>query len=326
MSRTARRRGFTLIELLVVIAIIAVLIGLLVPAVQRVREAAAQTACRNNLKQIGLALHNYHDTKNSLPPAYRYVAPPKATTGAGGVSPSISDRPLPTAKWPFIYTAPGWGWAAHLLPYIEQGALEGQIHWELPVEHPDNDRARVTPVKVFTCPSDNGAGVFTVWSQLNNPLGQAATNSYAACFGTGNGLGEHPESGNGVFYRNSSTKLLDIVDGASATLAVGERADALCPAPWAGCMTNATIRTGPNVPIFLAAIEEAPTLVMARAGRHLLNADYSEPYDFYSPHPGVGMFLFVDGSVHAMSFATPLEVWAAIATRAGGESVPAAGF
>jgi prepilin-type N-terminal cleavage/methylation domain-containing protein len=324
MRRPLHRSGFTLVELLVVIAIIAILIGLLLPAVQRVREAAAQTGCRNNLKQIGLALHNYHNTKEHLPPAYQYTE--RSKIKASPINPSISDRPLPQAKWPFIFTAPGWGWAAHLLPFVEQDALGRQIHWELPVEASDNDVARTTIVRLFSCPSDNGTGIFTVWSQLNNPLGQAATNSYAACFGTGNGIGEHPETGNGVFYRNSAVKMTDILDGASATLAVGERASELCPAPWAGCMTNATIRTGPNVPVYLAAIEEAPTLVMARAGRHFLNADYSEPYDFYSPHPALGMFLFMDGSVRAMSFTTPLAVWSAIATRAGGEMVPADGF
>src|SRR6185437_12636571 len=96
------RRGFTLIELLVVIAIIAVLIGLLLPAVQQVREAAAKTKCVNNLKQIGLALHNYHDSTNHFPPGY------------------VDGNTNPTTT-PDHDVGPGWGWASFLLPYVEQG-------------------------------------------------------------------------------------------------------------------------------------------------------------------------------------------------------------
>src|SRR5215475_12809806 len=102
-SRTHSRPGFTLIELLVVITIIAILIGLLLPAVQKVREAAARTKCFNNLKQIGLALHNYHDTNRSFPSGY--------VSGISG-----------TAD-----TGPGWGWSASILPHVEQQALYSNI-------------------------------------------------------------------------------------------------------------------------------------------------------------------------------------------------------
>src|SRR5262249_27514980 len=100
------RRAFTLIELLVVMAIIGVLIGMLLPAVQKVREAANRTSCQNNLKQMGLALHGYHDVRGTFPSGY--LCQPKP------------DRNI---------TAPGWGWAALLLPYVEQGSLAQQINY-----------------------------------------------------------------------------------------------------------------------------------------------------------------------------------------------------
>jgi prepilin-type N-terminal cleavage/methylation domain-containing protein len=315
--------AFTLIELLVVMAIIAVLVGLLLPAVQKVREAANRTKCLNNLKQMGLALHLYHDNQGCFPAGYLYHGTSSQPPGPTPF-PRIRHRPPPTSF--FTPNAPGWGWASLLLPYLEQTALAQLTDYNLPVEGPSSLPIRTVMLPMYTCPSDTGTGIFLVLSGKSQALATAATNSYAACYGSGFLLPTKPDAGNGVFSRNSHVRIADILDGTSNTLAIGERGAFFCQTPWAGVMTGGTARTTPGAPVYSAVVEPAPTMVMVQVGNHQISDPNCEPYDFFSPHTGVGVFVFADGSGHGLSVNTDLTVLQALATRAGGEVIDAAGY
>jgi prepilin-type N-terminal cleavage/methylation domain-containing protein/prepilin-type processing-associated H-X9-DG protein len=297
------RHGFTLIELLVAIAIIALLIGLLLPAVQKVRESANRVRCENNLKQLGLALHHFHDNYGAFPAGYLCRV-----------------RPDPTA------TAPGWGWAAQLLPFLEQDALGRQIDLSVPVEDPAHRAVRTQGLRLFVCPSDRETGVFTVQDAGGTPLADAATNSYAACYGAGGEIADDPAGGNGLFFRNSRVRFADVTDGTSNTLALGERAALFTQTPWAGAVSGGTTRVTPGAPVLGSAVEAAPTQTLAHTGSHTINDPDADPDDFFTPHAGVGNFLFGDGSVRPIHARLPLPILQALSTRAGGEVVDANSF
>lgn len=316
-SRLARARsGFTLVELLVVIAIIGVLVGLLLPSVQKIRSAAARISCGNNLKQIGLALHHYHDARGAFPPAYNFAGGASVATGSGtrkfdhGGPPSTSDP-----------QDPGWGWAAYLLPFIEQDSLWRQIDFSLPVERPSVAEIRIMRLSIFTCPADRDTGVFSILTPQGAELATAATNSYAACYGAEGLILTQPGSGNGIFYRNSFTRMAEITDGLSNTIAIGERGALFAQSPWAGVFTHGTLRTTPGAPVYVAQVHVPPDMVMARIGRKPLNSPYSEPYDFFSPHEQLVQFLFADGSVHSLKTSISIRTLQALATRAGDEVI-----
>jgi prepilin-type N-terminal cleavage/methylation domain-containing protein/prepilin-type processing-associated H-X9-DG protein len=312
-TRTVRP-GFTLIELLVVIAIIAILIGLLVPAVQKVREAAARTQCVNNLKQIGLACHAYHDVSRRFPPGY--VAGGPYTDGAAD-------------------TAPGWGWAAFLLPYLEQGNVHRQLDFRRPVR---NSTAIQTLLPLYLCPSDlTPAAAFAVPDGFGATVCLAAPTSYAACVG-GDESDTRDPTGQGIFYRNSQTRLADVRDGTSNTLLIGERAWSNANGIWAGAIPGGVLRRGqdnPCQPVVPGAWYPAATLVQAHAhlNNALLDPDGSAGMDdFGSRHPGGSNFVFADGSVHFLrsvpsdnpdgSYTPDGLIFQALATRASGEVVP----
>jgi prepilin-type N-terminal cleavage/methylation domain-containing protein/prepilin-type processing-associated H-X9-DG protein len=291
-----RRHGFTLIELLVVIAIIAILIGLLVPAVQKVREAAARTQCANNLKQIGLACHAYHDAYHVLPPGYA------ATTG-------------------YPSTSPGWGWAAYLLPYLEQQNLYRQINFALPVE---SQAVIQNSVSVYLCPSDSPpSSPFAVSDATFKSLCTAAPSSYAATCGSDASEVDDP-TGNGIFYRNSRTRFTDITDGTSNTTMIGDRAWVDSNGIWAGAPQGAVTRPGPTNP-WPSATGPAQALVLVHNNWVNIKTDADGGLDdFSSRHLGGVNLVFADGSVRFIASITAdgpvhLAFWA-MGTRAAGDS------
>ena len=326
MSSSSRNsRGFTLIELLVVIAMIAVLIALLLPAVQAAREAARRIQCVNSLKQMGLALQNYHDSAGSYPAGY-YATSPFVN--------GVSD------------TARGWGWGSMILPQIEQGPLYNAANFGLNVESPANTTAIATSLSAYLCPSDPAPiGTFATSDASGNLVALMGASSYAACTGgdesdviTGinnDGLGR------GLFYRNSRTRISDITDGTSNTISVGERAWSITSGVWAGSVVNGVVRRGPanacpNTGAFFYA-----SAAMTLAHCNVLNTD-TDPDggidDFSSRHPGGANVAFADGSVHFLKnvlrnsgtrpdgstiYSPGSLVLQALGTRNGGEVISA---
>ncbi len=283
--RSRSPRGFTLIELLVVIAIIAVLIALLLPAVQAAREAARRIQCTNNLKQIGLALHNYHESLLVFPPGY------------------MAGRPLVDAE---TDTAPGWSWASMILPQLDQAPLYSSLNFALPVQAAANTTGVVTNLRGFICPSDQiQRATFPVGDGLGGTVATVAPTSYAGCTGddaSDTALGVNNDGvGRGVFFRNSAVSIAAVSDGTSQTILVEERAWGNAEGTWTGAIAGGVIRRGPFNPCPGSgeATHLAPTLVLAHC--HLLNtnSDFDGGLDDASSfHPGGANILFADGSVH----------------------------
>jgi prepilin-type N-terminal cleavage/methylation domain-containing protein/prepilin-type processing-associated H-X9-DG protein len=295
-----RRAGFTLIELLVVIAIIAVLIGLLLPAVQKVREAAARSQCINNLKQVGLALQSYHDTAKQFPPGY-----------VSGVDGAGND------------TGPGWGWAAHVLPQMEQDNLFRRIDLKQPIEAGANSQPRVVIVKSFLCPSDTApqeafpVGPRSSTGQLTSTTCTVAPANYVGSFG----IGEPGVDGDGIFYRNSAVRIGDVTDGTSSTLMAGERSFRFAEATWVGAVTGAHHAPAPGSN--LAYTEPvAANYVLAHTGETYQGPAYPQETNHFSArHTGGGNFVFADGHVAYLSTSTTYATYKALSTRAKGEAI-----
>ncbi|MEZ6121594.1 MAG: DUF1559 domain-containing protein [Planctomycetaceae bacterium] len=279
-----KRRAFTLIELLVVIAIIAILIALLLPAVQQAREAARRTQCKNNLKQIGIALHNYHDTHNAFPPGW------------------VSSNQF--------------GWQTFLLPHLDQAPLYNQFHFSVPLADnvtgsPTNAILAQTILPAYRCPSDTGLDRQTPYWQGTGTTGvivDQATSNYPGSFGPVQiGPGTWSNAG-GFMTQNSRVRFRDITDGTSGTFAVGERAptelNGFEHSHWAGIEAN-------------IGIWDHKILAVTWDN---LNG-ITDPAGFSSRHEGGGQFLLCDGATRFVSENIDLTVYQNLSTIGGGEVI-----
>ncbi|MDY3554021.1 DUF1559 domain-containing protein [Gemmata sp. JC717] len=301
MSRTARRSAFTLIELLVVIAIIAILIGLLLPAVQKVREAAARMSCQNNIKQLAIAIHSYHDAVGQFP-----------TSGAPGY---VDNNSVNTQNW---------SWLVKILPYIEQDNLFRATGAPTAVVNA-NPTAVQTTVKTFLCPSDfNNATARTDTNIAYNTVFAVGLTNYKGVSGSAwvwgkyetgpSGLsGTNPglDCGNGWVYRSNGGQnypgprtMASITDGTSNTLFVGEDVPEfnqhLSWPHFNGCTGTTAI---------------PPNNINTFASRE----DWPNVYSFRSRHTGGLNFAFGDGSVRFITNSIALTTYRALGTMNGNE-------
>jgi prepilin-type N-terminal cleavage/methylation domain-containing protein/prepilin-type processing-associated H-X9-DG protein len=316
-ARLPLRAGFTLVELLVVIAIIAILIGLLLPAVQQVRAAAARVQCQNNLKQIGLALHNYHDTYKYFPCGYAVGGP---LPGAWG----YWTPPYPTPPNPYLSrpgcAEQGFGWIARILPQLEQDNLYKRIDWsQWPwYQGPPGNRINGIPLPVVQCPADPRAS--QVWTSGSD---SAALTSYLGVSGT------NQRAYDGILHVNSRVKVVAVTDGTSNTLLVGERPPStrLQFGWWmAGCgdwpffgVTDVLLGVSEidlNDPPQPEYVPE-----FYRPG-DLNDPDQLHRWHYWSMHSGGGNWLMADGSVRFISYTAGKAILPAMATYRGGETIP----
>jgi len=346
-ATNGRERGFTLVELLVVIAIIGVLVALLLPAVQAAREAARRSQCSNNMRQVALAIINFHDNRNHQP-QYHAAFPPGTSGGSG------SGRGGGATAWTYNYaTDPGPVWSVLILPYMEQQPLFDRFDKKVTMNHANNRPAVQHIVTTYVCPSaesasqpimdrDNAAhsnpspslGLYYGASMGptepdtchfcsdksgvadKNGTDSNGTENSSCCQGKAYGTLSYEtpqlkpgDSSTGMFGRNYiKRKFREVTDGLSNTILIGETIPEQC-------IYQATY--GPNFSLAGTSIPlntfEPPC--KAPPGCHNLACG------FKSYHPGGAQFAFVDGSVHLINETIDYQLYNELGTRAGGETV-----
>lgn len=329
-ARVRARRGFTLIELLVVIAIIAILVALLLPAVQQAREAARRSQCKNTLKQIGIALHSYHDVHSTLPPGY-------VSRGVSSTDPASTE------------TAQGFSWATMILPFADYASLYETLNFSLDADEPSNLANGQTSLPFFRCPSDpskerfnmTDSGGATINDTLGNPL-ELPTSNYVGIIGYGS-LSMTPgnPAGPGVLYRNSKVQFRDITDGTSSTIMAGERAsqhqfDANNPSmkvnansTWYAAIPGIAARSA-GMMMMPMMTEASPSLILGHVGQpammgmmqmHSVHNNTNHIVHFSSRHVGGSHFLLADGHVIFLSQNIAYDTFRYLGTRDDGEQL-----
>ncbi|MFP6673846.1 MAG: DUF1559 domain-containing protein [Pirellulaceae bacterium] len=289
-----KKLAFTLVEMLVVILVIGILIALLLPAVQAAREAARRTACQNNLRQIGIALHHYHDKFKHFPSGWTASGPDGGT---------------------------GWGWAALTLPYLDQSNLNRLIDYRAHIDSDVNAKSRVMPLELFFCRSDGAqsraGGTFVLVDDANRedtighehlPLTLASSN-YVGLYGSTHcvtsEIGIIRNNFGGVFSYASRIGLADIRDGSSSTILVGERSSRKGFSTWVG-----VVHGGDHTVTRIVGTTIRPP-----------NLEQGHLEDFGSRHPGGTQFVFCDGSVRIVNDGISPETFKAFGTRSGLEAL-----